>query len=204
MSSREKLLALAKKIDTCKRCELYKSANHTVVGEGAASAKVVFVGEAPGYHEDIQGRPFVGNAGKYLSLLLEKVGLRRDDIYITNIIKHRPPENRDPLPAEIAACSLWLEEQLTQLSPKIIVTLGRWSLNFFSPTKKISEVHGLPFRTQDKVILPMYHPAAALRNTRIGSSLEEDFLNNKHLLLNPETAEKIEGSFEEGGQGSLF
>jgi DNA polymerase len=204
MDKREKLASLAAQIDICKKCDLYRGATHSVPGEGNPEAKVVFIGEAPGFHEDSQGRPFVGNAGKYLDFLLSTVGLRREEVFITNVVKHRPPENRDPSPLEVAACSGWLEEQLSVISPKVVVTLGRWSLARYWRAAKISDVHGKPFRSQGLTVLPMYHPAAALRSGQTAKELEEDFLKNSNLLKEPETAS---GLGELGGgneQGSLF
>src|SRR4030042_3582177 len=198
------LQSLARQIEICHKCDLYKSANHAVAGEGSASAKIIFIGEAPGFNEDIQGRPFVGNAGKYLDLLISKIGLKRGDVFITNVIKHRPPENRDPTLLEIAACNGWLDEQLLVISPKIVVTLGKWSLGRFLPSKKISEVHGKPIRTKEIIVIPMYHPAAALRSNKISSELEEDFLKNKELLQNPDQADNAESLDGDEAQGSLF
>jgi len=205
------LSEIAESIKKCQRCDLYKTATHAVPGEGNPQAAVVFIGEAPGFHEDREGRPFVGNAGKYLDMLLLKAGLRREDVFITNVVKHRPPENRDPAPQEIAACSVWLEEQLAAISPKVVVTLGRWSLARYAPKSKISDVHGTPFKTGGVVVLPMYHPAAALRSSQTERQLTEDFLKNKDLLQNPKTADQITETFEKkgqsrlsDGQGSLF
>jgi DNA polymerase len=204
MEKNEQINSLAQQIDSCTRCDLYKGANRSVAGEGSPDAKIVFIGEAPGLNEDKQGRPFVGNAGKYLDLLLSRVGLRREEVFITNVVKHRPPENRDPLPAEITACSAWLEDQLSAISPKIVVTLGKWSLNRYLPEKKISQVHGEPVRIQNTVVIPMYHPAAALRSGQVASQLEEDFQKNKNLLQRPDLADEITEAASEQGQGSLF
>ena len=204
MDNKKQLQLLTQQIKSCTRCDLYKSASHSVAGEGNPNAKIVFIGEAPGQREDLLGRPFVGHAGKYLDLLLEKTGLSRQDVFITNMVKHRPPENRDPQPAEIAACNVWLEKQLSAISPKIIVTLGKWSLNYYLPTKKISEIHGQPFKKVNVVLIPMYHPAAALRNGSLARELENDFVKNKELLHHPDTASQISSSLERDGQGSLF
>jgi DNA polymerase len=204
MDKNEDISNLAQQIKNCTRCELHKSANHAVPGEGSPRAKIVFIGEGPGLNEDTQGRPFVGNAGKYLDLLLSKADLKRQEVFITNVVKHRPPENRDPQPTEITACSTWLEKQIAAISPKIIVTLGKWSLNRYLPDKKISEVHGLPTRVQNVVVIPMYHPAAALRRGLVAKELEEDFEKNKTLLQNPASADQINESNSEGGQESLF
>ena len=204
MEKNEQIASLAQRLDNCTRCDLYKGANRAVAGEGLPDAKIVFIGEAPGLNEDAQGRPFVGNAGKRLDLLLSKVGLRRKDVFITNVVKHRPPQNRDPLPAEIATCNAWLENQLSAISPKIIVTLGKWSLNRYLPKKKISQVHGEPVRIQNTIVIPMYHPAAALRRGQVARELEEDFQKNKDLLRNPHLADEITEAASEEGQGSLF
>ena len=201
---KEKLLEIAQKIKDCQRCDLYKGSTHAVPGEGSPQAEILFIGEAPGFHEDYQGRPFVGTAGKYLDTLLTKIGLQRQDVFITNVVKHRPPENRDPTFSEVAACSAWLDQQLAIISPRVVVTLGRWSLSRYAPKAKISDVHGKPFKAGGFVVLPMYHPAAALRSAQTARELEEDFLKNKNLLQNPETADQVINIFEEGGQGSLF
>jgi uracil-DNA glycosylase family 4 len=205
MENREKLLEIAEKVKDCQRCDLYKSANHAVPGQGNPQAKVVFIGEAPGFYEDAQGLPFVGNAGKLLNRLLDKIGLSREDVFIGNIIKHRPPENRDPTVSEIAACNIWLEMQLAVINPKVIATLGRWSLGYFLPNAKISQAHGLLARSRGRTILPLYHPAAALRNGNVSRVLEEDFVKNAKLLIDPDSIDSDIGKFEvESGQGSLF
>ncbi len=205
MANREKLSEIAQKVQDCQRCDLYKHANRGVPGEGNPDAKVIFIGEAPGFFEDQQGLPFVGNAGKHLNKLLAKIDLSREDVFIANVVKHRPPENRDPTPGEIAACNIWLEMQLAVINPKVIVTLGRWSLGHFLPNEKISQVHGRPLRARGRIILPLYHPAAALRNGAVARVLEEDFVRNKELLLAPEKFDFDIGKVEEeDGQGSLF
>ena len=195
---------LAEQIEACKRCDLYKSTTHSVPGEGNLQAKIVFVGEAPGFHEDKKGKPFVGNAEKLLNSLLAKVGLDREDVFITNVIKHRPPQNRDPLPNEVAACKHWLDKQLAFIAPKVIVTLGRWSLNYFLPEKKISQVHGIPLRFNNNVLLPMYHPAAAFRNGQFARALEEDFQRNINIFQDPNSALNLGEDQDEKGQERLF
>jgi len=160
----------------CEKCRLYKGATNPVPGHGNIRAKVVFVGEAPGFYEDQEGIPFVGRAGKLLDALLRMVELRRSDVWIGNIIKHRPPENRDPMSDEVKACSPYLSEQLKIINPKVVVTLGRYALNFFVPTAKISEDHGIPQSWNGKVVFPLYHPAAALRNPSVEHILKEDFM----------------------------
>jgi uracil-DNA glycosylase family 4 len=199
-----KLLELAKQIESCQRCDLYKDAKKAVPGAGNPESDILFIGEAPGFNEDAQGLPFVGNAGKYLDNLLTKIGLSRKDVFITNVVKHRPPENRDPSFSEIAACNPWLEEQLTTIEPKVIVTLGRLSLNYFLPNAKISAVHGHPYRVRNCVVLPMYHPAAALRRMQIATELDSDFKKNQELLNKPELSRQITELYQDGGQNSLF
>ncbi|MFQ5879936.1 MAG: uracil-DNA glycosylase [Dehalococcoidia bacterium] len=166
---------LAQLIRSCPRCDLCHSRAHAVPGEGPDKAEAMFIGEAPGFYEDQQGRPFVGAAGKFLEQLLALAELPRQDVYITNIIKCRPPDNRDPLPKEIEACRPWLEQQLAVIQPKVVVTLGRYSLAHFFPSEPISKIHG-QHRLRDGVyFLPMYHPAAALHQERFRRLIEDDF-----------------------------
>lgn len=161
-------------------CTLRDTATQAVPGDGSASADILFVGEAPGKNEDEQGVPFVGAAGKFLAEMLGSINLKRADIYITNVVKYRPPENRDPFPDEIAACMPWLHEQIKIIEPKVIVTLGRHAMEHFVPGKKISEVHGRAFRRVfpdigPQVFFVLYHPAAALYNGSMRGILIEDF-----------------------------
>lgn len=161
-------------------CQLRETAIQAVPGDGNAEAEIMFVGEAPGKNEDEQGKPFVGAAGKFLGEMLATINLKREDIYITNVVKYRPPENRDPEPEEIEACMPWLHEQIKIIEPKIIVTLGRHALEHFIPGKKISEVHGQAFRRKfddigEQVFFSLYHPAAALYNGGMRQTLIEDF-----------------------------
>ncbi|MCL5016438.1 MAG: uracil-DNA glycosylase [Patescibacteria group bacterium] len=146
-----------------------------VFGEGNPDTSVLFIGEAPGYHEDQQGRPFVGQAGKLLDKLIASVGWKREDVYITNIVKRRPPNNRDPLPEEIAAYAPYLKRQINIIDPKVIATLGRFSMNYFLPEAKISKDRGKAFILKGKIIFPLYHPAAALRSTSVSNELAADF-----------------------------
>lgn len=151
------------------------SESNLVFGEGNPDTKVLFIGEAPGYHEDQQGRPFVGQAGKLLDKLIASVGWKREDIYITNIVKRRPPNNRDPLPEEIAAYAPYLKKQINIINPLVIATLGRFSMNYFLPEAKISKDRGKAFVLKEKIIFPLYHPAAALRSTTVANDLAADF-----------------------------
>lgn len=155
--------------------DLAKSAKHLVFGEGNPDARIIFIGEAPGKNEDITGRPFVGAAGKFLSELLDSIGLKREDVYITSILKYRPPNNRDPKPEEKAAFWPYLSAQLEVIQPQLIVTLGRHSTNCFLPDVQISKVHGQPLQWQGYTLLPLYHPAAALYNGSMRQTLIEDF-----------------------------
>ena len=204
MDKENLLKSLSMKINECKRCSLWKNAFHAVPGEGNPNAKVLFLGEAPGFHEDQQGRPFVGQAGKLLTSLLELIGMKRDQVFITNVIKHRPPDNRDPSQNEIGSCNIWVDSQIEIIKPTVIVTLGRYSLNKFLKGAKISNAHGKPIRLSSKVILPMYHPAAALRSEFIASQFKRDFQINEGLLKDPDNEiEKISKEADEN-QMSLF
>jgi len=176
---------LSKNIHNCKKCRLYQHAKNPVPGEGNINSKLIFIGEAPGRTEDETGRPFVGRAGVLLTNLLKRIGYAREDIWIGNIIKHRPPENRDPLPDEIEACVPYLRMQLELIDPWLIVTLGRFSMNFFYPEGKISLNHGTLIKSGKFHIYPVYHPAAALRNPTMNQVLTKDF------LLIPQVLEKI-------------
>ncbi|MBI1952252.1 uracil-DNA glycosylase [Candidatus Saccharibacteria bacterium] len=162
--------------------DLAAGATQLVFGDGDPDAKLVFIGEAPGKNEDIQGLPFVGAAGKFLNEMLAMIGLKRDDIYITNIVKYRPPENRDPLPDEKAAFLPFLRKQLEVIKPKIVVTLGRHSMECFLPGLQISKVHGQPKRYKGQVYLPLFHPAAALYNGSMRQTLIDDFMRIPAIL----------------------
>ena len=171
------LNAIAEQVKACTRCELYKGTNNAVPGAGNLNAEIMFIGEAPGFHEDKQGLPFVGRSGDYLSYLLDLIGLKREQVFITNVVKHRPPNNRDPQPDEIIACKPYLDEQIEIIRPAVIATLGRFSMARYFPNAKISQIHGQPKYTGDPVIAyyPLYHPAAALRNANLRYDMEADF-----------------------------
>lgn len=169
------LRALALEIRACTACPLHRSARQAVPGEGSAESGIFFLGEAPGYNEDVQGRPFVGAAGQLLDELLEGIGLERSKVFITNVVRHRPPENRDPLPDEVTACDVWLNRHLEILRPRVIVTLGRHAMYKFFPGESISRIHGKVRRTaEDLAIFPMYHPAAALHQPALRTALVAD------------------------------
>lgn len=171
-SSLEKI---AEQVLVCTRCRLSETRTNAVPGEGNPQTKVMFVGEGPGFNEDKQGRPFVGNAGQFLEEMLGNIGLTRSDVFITNVVKCRPPENRDPEDDEKAACYPYLEGQIKLINPLLIVCLGRHSLATFLPGFKISAVHGQPKKRGDRVVLPLYHPAAALHNGGLRQTLIDDF-----------------------------
>lgn len=180
MTRAEKLTAIHEKWFAECTCELRKTATQPVPGCCNPDATIVFIGEAPGKKEDLEGKPFIGAAGKFLSEMLESIGLRREDIYITNIVKYRPPDNRDPEPGEKSACAPWLYEELNFIEPKLIVFLGRHSMNDFFPDLKISNAHGKLVHKKFKHItteyfLPLYHPAAALYNGGMRTTLADDF-----------------------------
>ena len=175
MSSEEMLKEIAVEVSTCSRCDLCKGRTKAVPGEGSPHAKILFIGEGPGFHEDKQGRPFVGPSGQFLEELLKSIGLKRSDVFITNVVKCRPPENRDPLPVEIDACNDYLERQIAALKPLVIVTLGRVSMAKFFGGEKISVIHGRPRKKDGYVCIPMFHPAAALRTESYKIALREDF-----------------------------
>lgn len=185
MTREEILSKIEKAVLSCKKCRLYRRATRAVPGEGNPNAKIVFVGEAPGYHEDIQGRPFVGRAGSLLDELLQTIGLKRSDVWIGNIIKHRPPDNRDPMADELRACQPYLNDQIRALRPKLLITLGRFALSAYLPAAKISEVHGQPFRVLEMIVLPLYHPAAALRSEGVARELRTDFRRIAKIFETP-------------------
>ena len=170
------LAAIAQEIEANKVTpHLQATATQLVFGVGNPDADIVFVGEAPGKNEDLQGEPFVGAAGKFLNEMLSSIGLQRQDIYISNIVKYRPPDNRDPTPEEIAEFKPYLLKQIAVIRPKLVVFLGRHSMNVFLPELKISQAHGQPVRKDGQVYLPLFHPAAALYNGAMRQTLLDDF-----------------------------
>jgi len=190
-TKQKQLDAIAKQIVTDKVTpELAREATQLVFGDGNPDAEVVFIGEAPGKNEDLQGKPFVGAAGQFLNDMLEMIGLKREDVYITNIVKYRPPNNRDPYPEEKQAFLPYLESQLEVIQPRIVVTLGRHSLNCFLPDLQISQVHGQPKRYKGRIYLPLFHPAAALYNGAMRQTLIDDF------ALIPTVIQKIKLTIE--------
>jgi uracil-DNA glycosylase family 4 len=180
------LQALAAEIAQCTKCLLHRGRTKAVPGEGPENSEIMFIGEAPGFHEDQQGRPFVGAAGRFLEELLESIGLTRQDVYIANVIKCRPPGNRDPLPDEIEACKPFLDQQIDLIQPKVAVTLGRFSMARAFPKARISQIHGQPRKIGGIVYYPMYHPAAALHQPSLRRTIEEDMQRIPKLLKQAE------------------
>ncbi len=173
---------LASAMRSCTKCALHETRTNAVPGSGSPNAEILIIGEGPGFNEDEQGLPFVGRSGKLLDELLAAVPLSRDDIFITNVVKCRPPDNRDPLPDEVAACRPYLERQLQLLNPKVIVTLGRVSMLRYYPKGKISEDHGKILEWEGRILFPLYHPAAGLRNPAIKRELQKDVLKLPEAL----------------------
>lgn len=188
----DSLETVAAGIRACTLCPLHKGARQAVPGEGSAEAGIVFLGEAPGYNEDVQGRPFVGAAGQLLDQLLAGIGLDRSKVFITNVVRHRPPENRDPLPAEVEACDVWFRAHLEVLRPKVVVTLGRFAMYKFLPGESITRVHGRPRKVGGVTVFPMFHPAAALHQPGLRGELTKDFETLQGLLATERAAEKKE------------
>lgn len=175
METGEILQEISRQVSACNKCSLSLTRKNSVPGEGPENPEVMLIGEGPGHNENEQGRPFVGAAGKLLENLLQKAGLQRNKVFITNVVKCRPPDNRDPLPEELLACRAYLDTQISTLKPLIIVTLGRFSMARFLPTARISSAHGQPVWINDTLIVPMYHPAAALHQPLLKPALESDF-----------------------------
>jgi len=191
MNSIEVLKEIAAQAAVCTKCELQYSRKLAVPGEGPANAEIVFIGEGPGFHENEQGRPFVGAAGHFLEELLASIHLKREQVFITNVVKCRPPGNRDPQAEELAACCDYLERQIIAISPKVIVTLGRYSMARFLPNAKISEIHGQAVRVHGRLIVPMYHPAAALHQPSLRSIVNADFLRLPEWISKAGTISEI-------------
>lgn len=205
MSNLEALQEIRDAVAVCTNCELHRAATNPVPGEGNPDARILLIGEAPGFHEDSQGKPFVGNSGKFLTELLEKAGLSREEVFITNVVKHRPPGNRDPLPDEMMACAVWLEKQIAIIDPDIIVTLGRFSMARYFPGERISKIHGQPKEIDGRFVVPMYHPAAALHNGGLRPEIEADFLKLPRLLAEyDKQREVLESKQRKATQQSLF
>jgi uracil-DNA glycosylase len=182
MSADQALAQVAREVSVCEKCALYHSRKKAVPGEGPAKCEIMFIGEGPGFYENEQGRPFVGAAGQFLDQLLAQAGLKRADVWITNIVKCRPPGNRDPLPEEVAACSDYLERQIQAVDPSIIITLGRHSMGKYMPGAKITAVHGQMRKVGDRYVIAMFHPAAALHQASLKPAVLADFAKLPQLL----------------------
>lgn len=194
MNKNEKLQKLKEEMEADKSLPLRSGATQLVFGEGNEDAEIYFIGEGPGFHEDRLGRPFVGQAGKLLDRLIESIGFKREDVWISNIVRFRPPNNRDPEPEEIAAFQPYVDREIEIVNPKVIVTLGRFSMAKFLPGVKISQVHGKPrkiaWNEREVWVIPMYHPAAALRSLEVMRQVKEDFKKIPEIL---KEARKISG-----------
>ncbi len=204
----DELKQVAQEVSGCNHCALQYSRKLAVPGEGSAQAEIMFIGEGPGFHENEQGRPFVGAAGKYLDELLANVHLVRSNVFITNVVKCRPPGNRDPMPEELIACSGYLERQIQAINPKAIVTLGRYSMAHFLPNAKIGNMHGQAVKVKGRLVIAMYHPAAALHQQSLKSTIEQDFSRLPELISQaarmPENVERESEEKKEPKQLSLF
>lgn len=208
MQPAEELKKVAQEVSACTQCNLHYSRVNAVPGEGPVDAQIMFIGEGPGFHENQQGRPFVGAAGRFLEELLNGIGLKRTDVFITNIVKCRPPGNRDPETQEIEACNQYLERQIHAINPKVIVTLGRYSMNRFLPNAKISDIHGQAMNVKGRLVVAMYHPAAALHQRSLRPVIEKDFSQLPDLITKadqmPEYVEQKSEDENGGRQLSLF
>ena len=186
------LSELYEEIALCQKCEIAKFRTRVVPGEGAEEADILFIGEAPGWHEDQQGRPFVGPAGQFLDQLLASINLTRNHVHIANVIKCRPTGNRDPLPVEIQNCRPWLDRQIELINPRMIVTLGRYSMAMFFPGKSISKIHGTAQKYDNVIYYAMYHPAAALHQQSLRQAIEADMLKIPELLAQIKSIDEAE------------
>lgn len=208
MGSAEILQEIADQVTGCTKCALNFSRKKSVPGTGPAQAEILLIGEGPGFYENEQGLPFVGPSGKFLDELLLKAGLDRSKVFITNVVKCRPPGNRDPQPEELAACGNFLDRQIAAINPRVIVTLGRFSMAKFMPNAKISAIHGQPEWINDRLIVPMYHPAAALHQPKLRQTLEDDFSHLQEWVqkvkdLKPEVVQEEEVPSTESGDEPL-
>ena len=206
------LAQIVKEVSVCTNCALHESRKKAVPGEGPANAEIMFIGEGPGFHENEQGRPFVGAAGKFLDQLLAQADVTRADVWIGNVVKCRPPENRDPLPDELSACDVYLERQIEAINPSIIVTLGRFSMGKYMQGAKISQIHGQMRKVGERYVIAMFHPAAALHQAALKPAILADFAKLPELLKEARTAlgktapqvRQLQAKAEDPKQLSLF
>ena len=201
MDSLEKV---ADEIAICENCPLNQGRTNTVPGQGRSDADIMFIGEGPGFHEDRQGLPFVGASGKFLAEMLGSIGLTREDVFITNVVKCRPPGNRDPQSNEIDACREYLDRQIELINPKVIITLGRFSMARYFPDARISKIHGQAKKIGNRLYIPMYHPAAALHQPSLRTTVQADFARIPELIEQMASASGEEQSPDEPEQLSLF
>lgn len=194
----QNLRLIAQQVAACQNCALHQGRKRAVPGDGAISAEIMFIGEGPGQQEDEQGLPFVGRSGQYLEELLRMVGLTRQQVYITNVVKCRPPNNRDPLPTEIDSCKSFLDRQIEIINPILIATLGRFSMARYFPNGKITQIHGKPKYADGRIYYPLFHPAAVLRNPDLRPLMEADFKQLVELAkkaksgMSPETQKETD------------
>jgi DNA polymerase len=200
----DSLTQIAGEVTVCEKCKLHATRKKSVPGDGPANARIMFIGEGPGFHENEQGKPFVGAAGKFLSELLASIGMKREEVFITNVVKCRPPQNRDPEPDELKACNAYLERQIALIKPKVIVTLGRYSMEKFFPGAKISAIHGQARTMGGRLVVAMFHPAAALHQPQYRSLIEQDFKKLPELIAKAEAAETPKPPDDNPEQMSLF
>lgn len=205
MTSEEILNEIAQQVAVCTRCKLQHSRKNTVPGSGNPFSSVMFIGEGPGFHENEQGLPFVGAAGQFLDELLSQAGLSREEVFITNVVKCRPPGNRDPQPEELEACRYYLDRQMAAINPDVIITLGRISMGYYINNGKISGIHGRPFWSNNRMIIPMFHPAAALHQPSLRDVVKDDFAKLPDFIQkakdtrkqNPELASQSQTELDE-------
>lgn len=200
----DSLEKVAAEIAVCEKCPLHQGRTNTVPGAGRSDADIMFIGEGPGFHEDRQGLPFVGASGKFLEEMLGSIGLTREDVFIANVVKCRPPGNRDPQSDEIEACREYLDRQIELIDPKVIVTLGRFSMARYFPNARISKIHGQAKKIGNRLYIPMYHPAAALHQPSLRATVEADFARIPELIEQMESASGEEQPPDEPEQLSLF
>jgi len=213
MNAFEELARVAQDVSVCQKCALYHSRKNAVPGEGPADSEIMFIGEGPGFYENEQGRPFVGAAGKFLDELLAAAGMKRSEVWIGNVVKCRPPANRDPLPEELEACDAYLQRQIEAINPSVIITLGRYSMARFLPGAKISTVHGQMRKVGERHVIAMFHPAAALHQAALKPAIISDFAKLPQMLEQarkalgrdgPQQSESSEPARNDPQQMSMF
>lgn len=208
MTPEQILQQINEEVQTCVKCGLHFSRKYGVSGAGPADAKIMLIGEGPGFHENETGIPFVGGSGRLLDELLESIGMNREDVFISNVVKCRPPGNRDPQADELAACDPYLERQIAVINPKVIVTLGRFSMAKFMPNARISNVHGQAMNIKGRLVVAMYHPAAALHQRSLRPILEADFARLPDLIARaddvPEYLDESDNDVTPPEQLSMF